>query len=327
MPRLALAVALGLSASSQAPQAARQSASSSSQQPPPPAFHVGIDAVRIDAVVTDKHDKVVTDLTADDFELRQDGDPQVVTVAQYVRESSPVAASSEASAPRSAPDGLTSAAPAPGRPLAADRVQRTIAFVVDDLGLSWESIYQMRRAMHAFIDERVQPGDLVGILRTSTYSGALQQFTTDKRRLHGIVDQVRYTALSRRRVEPVTQGVDEVYSALATLDTLRSIIQGARALSGRKVVVLLSEGFRLDTDTVFTDPRILRSSRSSTTRPRALAWSSTRWKCAGWRPGDLRPMTTWWACTRRTMTRSGLRTFGVPRIVTTCCSARRTLSG
>ena len=50
--------------------------------PPPPSFRVGVDAVRIDAVVTDKHGRAVTDLSADDFELRQDGDPQVVTLAQ-----------------------------------------------------------------------------------------------------------------------------------------------------------------------------------------------------------------------------------------------------
>ena len=51
---------------------------------PDPTFHVGVDAVRIDAIVTDKHGRVVTDLTADDFELRQDGYP-VVTLAQYAR--------------------------------------------------------------------------------------------------------------------------------------------------------------------------------------------------------------------------------------------------
>ena len=90
--------------------------------------------------------------------------------------------------------------PEPSRAPSAGHVQRTIAFVVDDLGLSWESIRDTRRAMHTFIDERVQPGDLVGILRTSTFGGALQQFTTDKRRLHGIVDQVRYMAQARRGV-------------------------------------------------------------------------------------------------------------------------------
>ena len=51
-------------ASSQAPAAVSQ---------PQPVFRVGVDAVRIDAVVTDKDGRIVTDLTAKDFELRQDG--------------------------------------------------------------------------------------------------------------------------------------------------------------------------------------------------------------------------------------------------------------
>jgi hypothetical protein len=40
---------------------------------PQPVFRVGVDAVRIDAVVTDKNGHIVTDLNANDFELRQDG--------------------------------------------------------------------------------------------------------------------------------------------------------------------------------------------------------------------------------------------------------------
>ena len=252
------------------------------QAPPqgPPSFRVGVDAVRIDAIVTDKHGHVVTDLTADDFELRQDGDPQVLTLAQYVRESAPVTTGSRTTLAASA---ASPAAPQPQHPLDANRVQRTIALVVDDLGLSWESIRDTRKAMHTFIDDRVQPGDLVGILRTSTFSGALQQFTTDKHRLHDIVDQVRWTALSRRHVSAFpsspkthgnsygaaemdaliakangTPGPVEVNKALATLSALTMIVQGARELPGRKVVVLLSEGFRLDTEDQFTDPRILR---------------------------------------------------------------------
>jgi VWFA-related protein len=248
-----------------------------------PTFHVGIDAVRIDAVVTDKRGRVVKGLTADDFELQQDGDRQAVTVAQYVQESS---ATSRAQTVSATGPPAAGPAPQPHHPLSADRVQRTIALVVDDLGLSWESIRDTRRAMDTFIDERVQPGDLVGILRTSTFSGAPQQFTTDKHRLHDIVDQVRWTALSRRGVGPFKHsqqshggyggaemdklmsdkvGVHgtadpEVNKALTTLSALTMIVQGARELPSRKVVVLLSEGFRLDTEEEhFPDPRIVHA--------------------------------------------------------------------
>jgi hypothetical protein len=56
-----------------------------------PVFRVGVDVVRIDAVVTDRDGRVVPDLTANDFELRQDGDLIPLTLAEFV----PVATSSE----------------------------------------------------------------------------------------------------------------------------------------------------------------------------------------------------------------------------------------
>ena len=49
-----------------------------------PPFRVGVDAVRIDAVVTDCDGRIVSDLTADDFEVRQDGKRQTVTFAQFM---------------------------------------------------------------------------------------------------------------------------------------------------------------------------------------------------------------------------------------------------
>src|SRR6478736_6010257 len=54
------------------------------QEPITPKFRVAVDAVRIDAVVTDKNGRIVSDLTADDFEILQDGKKQTVTFAQFV---------------------------------------------------------------------------------------------------------------------------------------------------------------------------------------------------------------------------------------------------
>src|SRR5260221_14588831 len=62
-------------------------------------------------------------------------------------------------------------------------IARTIALVIDDLGLSFESTYYVRNAIHKYIDTQIEPGDLVAIVRTAGGVGALQQFTTDKRLL------------------------------------------------------------------------------------------------------------------------------------------------
>src|SRR5260221_10277097 len=49
-----------------------------------PRFRVAVDAVRIDAVVTDRNGRTVDDLTADDFEVRQDGKLQKVPFAEFM---------------------------------------------------------------------------------------------------------------------------------------------------------------------------------------------------------------------------------------------------
>src|SRR3954447_6302796 len=54
------------------------------QEPQTPTFRVAVDAVRIDAVVTDKDGNIVRDLSAADFEILQDGKAQKVTFAQFV---------------------------------------------------------------------------------------------------------------------------------------------------------------------------------------------------------------------------------------------------
>jgi len=43
-----------------------------------------------------------------------------------------------------------------------------------------------------FVDEQMQDGDLVAIIRTGAGIGALQQFTTDKRQLHAAIESVRW---------------------------------------------------------------------------------------------------------------------------------------
>jgi VWFA-related protein len=256
----------------------------SSQAPavsqPQPVFRVGVDAVRIDAVVTDKDGRVVTDLTAKDFELRQDGKVQQITLARFV----PVQTSAEQPVP-AAPPSVKKGEPAPPPPPAAKlskaQVQRSIALVVDDLSLSAESFEYTRQGLHKFIDTQLQPADLVALVRTSAPGGTMQPFTTDRRLLHAQVDGMRWTAMSRSGVEsfepvqgsflgigmvappggqgPAAPGIDPTdftvvndlrrhMSAAGTLGALNLIIRGASELPGRRAIVLLSEGFALMTN-------------------------------------------------------------------------------
>src|SRR4051812_46076344 len=125
--------------------------------------------VQVDAVVTDKSGKIVTDLKPSEFEITEDGKPQTITNFSFIaleNGTAPAAIKSNVPVDKNAP-------PVPPAPLNRDAIRRTFAFVVDDLGLSFQSTYYVRRSLKKFIDEQVQPGDLVAIVRTAGGVGAL----------------------------------------------------------------------------------------------------------------------------------------------------------
>src|SRR5205807_10500939 len=104
------------------------------------------------------------------------------------------------------------APPPPPMRLKPEDIRRTIAIVVDDLGLAFESTYYVRRALKKFVDEQMQPGDLVAIIRSSGGMGALQSFTADKRQLYAAIERVKWYPAGRSGVaafgpmEPPTAG-------------------------------------------------------------------------------------------------------------------------
>lgn len=127
--------------------------------------------VQVDAVVT-KGGKTVPNLTAQDFEIYEDGRRQTITSFAYV--------SNVASSPPAPPPSNKVADVAPPPQIKRDNPHRTIALVVDDLGLSAESMAQVRQQLRKFIDEELQPNDLVAVMRTSGELGALQQGVSEE---------------------------------------------------------------------------------------------------------------------------------------------------
>jgi VWFA-related protein len=104
---------------------------------PEPVLRVSVNLVQVDAVVTDSHGQQVTNLTADDFDIREDGRPQKITAFSYVKTAGPQ--------PVRTPSATTvkgSIAPSipPVPQLTAQQVRRTVVLMVDDLGLSLESM-------------------------------------------------------------------------------------------------------------------------------------------------------------------------------------------
>lgn len=232
-------------------------------------IHVSADLVQVDAVVTGHHREHVNSLTKDDFELFLDGQPQKITHFVYVdRPSSSVkTAVPQQDRSRDAHASLPAMPPVPLRP---DQVKRTVALFVDDLSLSAESVSFVRKGLRDVIENELSPGDLSAVVRASAGMGALQDFTTDKRRLLAAAEQVHwnpvgrgqlgaYELITNRRPLIEEHPEDEHYRTrvftMAAVNSLRRVIDGMADLPGRKAAIVLSDRLPLAFRQTRDDPK------------------------------------------------------------------------
>lgn len=240
----------------------------STQNPASPnqdVVRINTQLVQVDAVVTDKKDRHVEDLTVSDFELLVDGKPQPLTHFSHVNLPAVKREPAAKKKPVAARESM------PTRQIAPTEVRRTLAFIVDDLGLTLSSTELVRETLRKFVAEQMQEGDLVAIIRTGNGLGTLEQFTSDKRLLYAAIERLMWNPLSRNMMpsfadagaaeaqsdeqaeaQAVLDGFEEFRETNFTSGTLGAInfvVRGLRSLPGRKTVILLSDGFRINSRT------------------------------------------------------------------------------
>jgi VWFA-related protein len=240
------------------------------QQPARPTeeetVRITTNLVQVDAVVIDNDGKPVTDLRPEELQILEDGKPQKITNLSYIT-LEPTSRDAEPAKP------IDKNVPTPPLRLRPDQIRRTMALVVDDLGLSFESVAFVRQALKKFVDAQMQPNDLVAIIRTGGGIGALQQFTSDKRQLYAAIEKVKWNPTGRGGVpvfSPIARDpantsssvsgnddridapkggtIDEFREelfAVGTLGAVNYIVRGLRELPGRKSVVLISDGLKI----------------------------------------------------------------------------------
>ncbi|MDX2030542.1 MAG: VWA domain-containing protein [Blastocatellia bacterium] len=178
-----------------APGVGGQEKKASDSAPQDSVVRISTQLVQIDAIVTDKKGAHVEDLSEGDFELTIDGKPQPLSYLKLIRLVEPAA---EAAPVRRTPTPTLTQMPT--RRIEEEKVRRTIALVVDDLGLSFSSVHFAKEALRRFVDEQMQEGDLVGLIRTSGGFGIYQQFTSDKRILYAAIDKLRFALNGRKQI-------------------------------------------------------------------------------------------------------------------------------
>ena len=229
---------------------------------------ISTNLIQVDVTVLDAKGKIISDLKPEEIEIYENGQKQKISNFLFIS-----AARSLTLKP--VPVDKT-ALPVPPGTLRPEQIKRTIALVVDDLTLSFESAYQTRRALKKFVDEQMQDGDLVAIIRTGAGIGALQQFTSDKRILYAAIERVKWNPIGNggisafapleAKLPPPTgeptptpeqgdrtpEGIErefndfrENYFANGTLGAVDFVVRGMSQLPGRKSIILFSDGFSM----------------------------------------------------------------------------------
>ena len=192
-------------------------AAAAAQAPGAPApQQASTDVVRIDVIATDGRGRVLDNLKAADFQLREDGTVQTLDEVRFV-----TAGADEA---------------------------RLFAIYLDDYYVSASSTARVRNALHRFVDQDLRSSDLVTILRPLD-SLLTIRLTQDRDVLHRTID-----AFEGRRGDyaPRTnfernymvgeQGRADIQRTQATWSTLNALaLHLANLGPGRKTMLLVSE--------------------------------------------------------------------------------------
>lgn len=225
--------------------------------------------VLVDTLVLDNKGRQITDLSADDFEIYQDGKLQEITNFAYVNSSKNTV--SESPQLKSKTD--KKAVSLPPVSVRSNQEGRIVTFVITDgSGMSAVGVGNAREEMKKFINEQMLPNDKVAIYRTRARSSLLQYYTSNKEVLRRIVDKVWWTPLgliefeSSKGAETITgrsadgsavssrnsdrnqerigndDGSEEYNRLRQTAFRLNFVIDRLKNLPGRKLIFLISDG-------------------------------------------------------------------------------------
>ncbi|MEW6322871.1 MAG: VWA domain-containing protein [Acidobacteriota bacterium] len=265
MKRITLGVVLsaGLAGATVVARQAAPPPAASSQQQPPVTFRAEVNYVEVDVRVLDAQGRFVTDLTAADFQVFEDGKPQQVTVFSMV--DIPV---ERATRPLFAQH--------PIEPDVQSNVRgyngRIWVFVLDDLHVHPLRSATVKAAARLFIERSFGANDVGAVIHLGGAANASQEFTNNPRLLLASIDRfmgrkVRSSVLERideeARTRELRQQGDRIedpsdpergYQARNALDSLKNLAQYLGGISGRrKAVVLFSEGIDYDITDVFNN--------------------------------------------------------------------------
>jgi VWFA-related protein len=207
-----------------------------------PVFRTGANLVRVDVAVIARDGKPVDALTADDFQIEEDGIPQTIQTFKFVQASGQPAPGDDRSlAIRSRSDIEMEAA--------RDDVRVVVIFWDEYYIDRMASAIRARRFLTSFVESEVAPLDMVAIVDEYTPSDAIP-FTRSRAELTA---QIRGLKGRRRLYTPPRNGAEEEHlTYMGSIERIRSevTLSALQAIAvrlgglreARKAIVFVSEG-------------------------------------------------------------------------------------
>jgi VWFA-related protein len=255
-----------LRASRAAEQAQPQPPQTPADQPPV-TFRVEVNYVEVDAFVTDAQGMPVTDLTAGDFEVLEDGKPQKVSAFSLVnipieRAERPLFAGKAIE-----PDVQTN-----------EHLEgRIYLLVLDDIHTDFTRTPRVKAAARRFIEQNFGTNDLAAVVYTGR-ADASQDFTNNPRLLIQAIEKfngrkLRSATIQRiegARSNPATgalepgddiEQMDRAFRARSVMNNVRKLAEFMAGVRGRrKAMLLIGEGVDYN---IFEATGVLGSTASS----------------------------------------------------------------
>ena len=204
-----------------------------------PVFRSGIDSISVDVSVTDRQGRSVTDLTAADFEIREEGKPQAVEAFKLVR------IDGDRERPLPTRDILSASEHAQE---VSREDNRLLVIFLDDYHTRLQNGWNVREKLAQFV-MGLQPYDLVALTTPLRPASAL----TFSRNHEVTASQImafkgrKYNYLPEHPIEAQYQNeLPEVQERLRnrwTIASLRALCEYMGSLrNGRKTILYVSEG-------------------------------------------------------------------------------------
>ena len=231
--------------------------------------------VVLDAVVRDKKGRPVTNLSANDFEIYEDGARQQIDSFRLITRGPLKNATTDEQRPISQPVKTAKAATAIPLP-SVENKPGAVALVFDRLAPDARA--RAHAAALAYIEQGLGPNDYVGVFRMDQSLIAVQTFTNDVQLIKQAIDQVATSGTSvyisaekeiaklwelhdelkrrgpsfelffnemRIRTAQDFERIERDQQGYFTPNSLLAVINGMGTLSGRKALVLFSEGIAI----------------------------------------------------------------------------------